>query len=116
MIATATWLPIGALPERPAAPWGWRMPFWLSAFVVLAGVLIRRRLDETPVFAEAAAEGELDSAPVGELLRDHRAGVLRVMLGLARLDREHDLRRLRAVVRRRQQRASTRRRCCGWRS
>ncbi len=80
VIATAAWLPIGALPESDLTSWGWRIPFWLSAIVVVAGVLIRRRLDETPLFAEAAQEGELDRAPVGELLRDHWAGVLRVLL------------------------------------
>jgi MFS family permease len=56
------------------------VPFWLSAIVVVAGVLIRRRLDETPVFEAAAREGEIRRAPVGELLRDHRAAVLRVVL------------------------------------
>ena len=80
VIATAAWLPIGALPEDDLLSWGWRVPFWLSAIVVAAGVLIRRRLDETPVFEEAAREGEIDRAPLGELLRDHRAGLLRVTL------------------------------------
>jgi MFS family permease len=79
VIATAVWLPLGAMPESQLNSWGWRIPFWLSAIVVVAGVLIRRRLDETPLFAEAAEEGELESAPLGELLRDHRAGVLRVL-------------------------------------
>jgi MFS family permease len=80
VIATAAWLPIGAMPEHDLLSWGWRIPFWLSAIVVVAGVLIRRRLDETPVFEEAAREGEIEQAPLGELLRDHRAGVLRVVL------------------------------------
>jgi MFS family permease len=79
VIATAVWLPLGAMPESQLNSWGWRIPFFLSAIVVAAGVLIRRRLDETPLFAEAAAEGELERAPLGELLRDHRAGVLRVL-------------------------------------
>jgi MFS family permease len=79
VIATAAWLPLGAMPESELNSWGWRIPFWLSAVVVVAGVLIRRRMDETPLFAEAAQEGELERAPVGELLRDHRAGVLRVL-------------------------------------
>ena len=48
VIATAAWLPIGALPEDQLLSWGWRIPFWLSALVVVAGLLIRRRLDETP--------------------------------------------------------------------
>jgi MFS family permease len=80
VIATAAWLPIGAMPEDDLLSWGWRVPFWLSAFVVLAGVIIRRRLDETPVFTEAAREGELEQAPIGELLRDHPTGVVRVLL------------------------------------
>jgi MFS family permease len=80
VIATAVWLPIGAMPEHDLLTWGWRIPFWLSAFVVLAGVLIRRRLDETPMFEEAAREGEVERAPVGELLRDHRGALVRVTL------------------------------------
>ena len=60
------------MPEHDLLSWGWRIPFWLSAVVVVAGVLIRRRLDETPLFEEAAREGEIERAPVGELLRDHR--------------------------------------------
>src|SRR5436190_982487 len=50
VIATAAWLPIGALPEDELLSWGWRIPFWLSVVVVAAGVLIRRRLEETPLF------------------------------------------------------------------
>jgi MFS family permease len=82
VIATAVWLPLGAMPEDQLLSWGWRIPFWLSVVVVAAGVLIRRRLDETPVFEEAAREGEIEQAPLGELLRDrdHRIGVLRVIL------------------------------------
>jgi len=79
VIATAVWLPIGAMPEDQLLSWGWRIPFWLSAFVVLAAFLIRRRLDETPAFEEAAREGSLGRAPVGELLRDHWPAVIRVM-------------------------------------
>ena len=55
IIATAVCLPIGALPDDQLLTWGWRIPFWLSAFVVLAGVLIRRRLEETPAFQAEAA-------------------------------------------------------------
>src|SRR5689334_10904785 len=80
VIATAVWLPLGAMPESQLNTWGWRIPFWLSAVVVVVGVLIRRRLDETPFFEEAAREGEIEQAPLGELLRDHPGGVLRVML------------------------------------
>src|SRR3954451_15404501 len=76
IVATAVFLPIGALPEDDLLSWGWRIPFWLSAVVVAAGLIIRRRLDETPAFQET----EHERTPIGELLRDHRAGLVRVML------------------------------------
>src|SRR3954454_10092975 len=77
VIATAVFLPIGALPEDQLLSWGWRIPFFLSAVVVLVGYLIRRRLEETPVF-EAAEQSE--RTPASELLSDHRPAVLRVIL------------------------------------
>jgi MFS family permease len=80
VIATAAWLPIGALPDDQLLSWGWRVPFWLSALVVAAGVIIRRRLEETPVFQEVVAE-EGAKVPVAVLLREHPADVLRVILG-----------------------------------
>ncbi len=76
VIATAAWLPIGAMPEDQLLSWGWRVPFWLSAIVVLAGVIIRRRLEDAPAFEQA----EHDRAPVAELLREHRPALLRVTL------------------------------------
>ena len=43
IIATAIFLPIGAMPEDQLLSWGWRIPFWLSAIVVAAALVIRRR-------------------------------------------------------------------------
>src|SRR4051794_19513204 len=80
VIATATWLPIGALPDDQLQSWGWRIPFWLSAVVVVAGLVIRRRLEEPPAF-RARTQREPDNVPLAVLLRDHRADVLRVTLG-----------------------------------
>ena len=31
--------------------WGWRVPFLLSALLVIVGLFIRLRIDESPVFA-----------------------------------------------------------------
>ena len=36
--------------------WGWRIPFLLSAVLVLVGLYVRLTLEESPVFAEAKAE------------------------------------------------------------
>jgi MFS family permease len=79
IIATAVFLPIGAMPEDQLLSWGWRVPFWLSAVVVVVGLLIRRRLDEPPAFREQAAAAPA-RVPTAELFREHWAGVLRVAL------------------------------------
>src|SRR3954468_8356831 len=79
IIATAVFLPIGAMPESQLLSWGWRIPFWLSAIVVLAAVLIRRRLEEPPAFREEAAKDEVPEVPLAILFRDHRANRVRVM-------------------------------------
>ena len=80
IVATAVFLPIGALPEEQLLSWGWRVPFWLSAVVVVVALLIRRRLEEPPAFREEAATHEVARVPTADLFRDHWAGVLRVAL------------------------------------
>jgi len=80
IVATAVWLPIGALPDDQLLSWGWRIPFWLSAAVVVAGVLIRRTLEETPVFEEETAHDEAAKIPLAVLLRNYPGALLRVIL------------------------------------
>ena len=80
IVATAVFLPIGALPEEQLLSWGWRVPFWLSAVVVVVALLIRRRLEEPPAFREEAARHEVARVPTADLFREHWAGVLRVAL------------------------------------
>jgi MFS family permease len=72
-------LPIAALPEAQLLTWGWRIPFLLSAVVVGAGYIIRRRLEETPAFEAEAAHGEVPKTPLAYLFKYHWRGVLRVM-------------------------------------
>ena len=49
IFAAAIFLPLAALmPAEAFQSWGWRIPFLLSVVVVIAGYIIRRRVDETP--------------------------------------------------------------------
>lgn len=59
----------GALSEGAFLSWGWRVAFLLSAVLVAFGLLIRSRLEETPVFRELEARGDRPTAPVSEVLR-----------------------------------------------
>jgi MFS family permease len=79
LIATAAFLPVAALPEEALLSWGWRVPFWASVVMVVVGYVIRRKLEETPVFEDAAKSGEVVKLPLAVLLRDHWADVLRVV-------------------------------------
>ena len=49
----------GRRPERRGVPrWGWRIPFLLSAVLVVIGLWVRLSIEESPVFKEAHAEIE----------------------------------------------------------
>jgi MFS family permease len=79
-IATAIFIPVATLPEHSLVTWGWRIVFWLSAIVTVVAFVIRRSLDETPVFKQEVAADQVERLPVRELLRWHWVGVLRVAL------------------------------------
>lgn len=81
LIATLVFIPVAALPEDRLLSWGWRVPFWLSAVVAVVGHVIRRKLEETPVFARQAATEGVARMPLVVLLREHWADVLRVIGG-----------------------------------
>lgn len=51
--------------------WGWRIPFLLSAVLVIPGLWVRLKIGETPEFVSAAGRRPVAKVPVAELLRDH---------------------------------------------
>ncbi|MCU0625809.1 MAG: MHS family MFS transporter [Gemmatimonadaceae bacterium] len=52
--------------ETAFAAWGWRIPFLLSAVLVVLSYIIRRRMQESPVFVEMKAAGKTSQMPVRE--------------------------------------------------
>lgn len=50
--------------EHPFLVWGWRLPFLLSIIMVIVGLYVRFRLEETPVFARAVENNEKVKAPL----------------------------------------------------
>lgn len=55
--------------------WGWRVPFLLSALMVVIGFGIRMKVDESPVFKELEQSSTLEKIPFAELIRTHKARV-----------------------------------------
>lgn len=80
ILASLILIPFMALPDEAKYSWGWRVPFWFSAVVVVVAFFIRRQLHETPQFTEAKEAGEIAKMPLVPLLRDHRRDVVRVIL------------------------------------
>lgn len=64
------------LPEAAFMSWGWRVPFILSAFLVVFGLWIRKGIDETPEFKAVQASGEIPKLPIVETLKYHWREVL----------------------------------------
>ncbi len=51
--------------------WGWRIPFLLSAVLVVVGLWIRLRIFETPAFTRSLEKGERVRIPFLSVLRHH---------------------------------------------
>ena len=80
ILAAAVILPLSALLSEDAfQSWGWRIPFLLSFVVVIVGMIIRRRVDETPAFQEEAGHGEVPKAPIVQAVRESGSDMLRVI-------------------------------------
>jgi MFS family permease len=80
ILAAAVFLPLAHyLPEEDFNSWGWRVPFLLSFFVIVAGYVIRREVEETPAFEAERAQGAVAKAPVLEALKHSWKDMLRVV-------------------------------------
>jgi len=54
------------LGEADFAAWGWRVPFLLSVVLLGVSVIIRLRLNESPIFQKMKDEGKSSKAPLTE--------------------------------------------------
>jgi len=66
-----------AMSEAEFLAWGWRVPFLLSAVLVVVGWYIRHRVAESPMFQAALAEAdELPKLPAMEVIRERPLAIL----------------------------------------
>jgi metabolite-proton symporter len=68
------------LPDEQFLSWAWRVPFVLSAGLVVLGLWIRHGIGETPDFAKLQSEERVARFPVVDLLRTYRREVLTAIL------------------------------------
>lgn len=51
--------------------WGWRVPFLISVVLIVVGFIIRRSVDESPVFSEIKESKQQGSAPIVQVFKRH---------------------------------------------
>jgi MFS family permease len=80
ILAAAVFLPLAHyLPDEAFRSWGWRIPFFLSFVVIIAGYIIRREVAETPAFAEEGEHGEVPRSPIIQAFKYSWQDMLRVV-------------------------------------
>ncbi|WP_311258472.1 MFS transporter [Microbacterium sp. WCS2018Hpa-9] len=80
LLATGSFALVGMLPDEQFFEWGWRIPFLASTILVVVGIVLRLRLQESEEFVTAKAEGNVEKAPALAVLR--RAPLV-LVLGIA---------------------------------
>ncbi|HWD01954.1 MAG TPA: MFS transporter [Amycolatopsis sp.] len=76
MLGTGVFTALSGLPKQAFLEWGWRIPFFVGFVLVLIGLYIRLRVDESPEFTELKRTGAVARSPIRELLRTHRKHTL----------------------------------------
>lgn len=71
VVSVVAWLTGDAFTE-----WGWRIPFWLSAVIVLVGLYIRAGISESHDFQTARKKDAIVNLPIGEVLKNNWRSVL----------------------------------------
>jgi metabolite-proton symporter len=77
ILATSVlWVLTSVLSPEDFLAWGWRIPFLLSIALIVVGYVIRRAVEESPVFQDLQRRKKESSAPLRELLRTHKKSVV----------------------------------------
>lgn len=84
LLATGMFYLVGTMPDDAFMNYGWRIPFLASAILVIIGLAIRLKIEETPEFIEAKTRANEQStrerAPLFTALREDWR---RILLGMA---------------------------------
>jgi MHS family shikimate/dehydroshikimate transporter-like MFS transporter len=79
VISTGVFALFSQLPEAQFLAWGWRVPFLLSALLVIVGLMIRVKILETPAFTKVKEEAREARQPILEVLTNYPKQVLLAM-------------------------------------
>ena len=75
LLATSIFFMFSFLPDEQFLSWGWRVPFLLSAFLVITGLWIRVGVEESPVMQQLKESKTLVKVPLKEVLAKYKVMV-----------------------------------------
>jgi MFS family permease len=67
---------LALMPKAEFLAWGWRVAFLISAVLVVVGLIIRFKIEETPVFEAIQEQGLTPKSPLADLFRTERKALL----------------------------------------
>ncbi|WP_422933263.1 MFS transporter [Sinomonas sp. P47F7] len=79
-LGALVWIAAQAMAPHDMMSWGWRLIFISSILVTIAAMIMRRKLEESPVFEEIKQERDEPPAPLREVVRHGKANVFRVIM------------------------------------
>lgn len=79
VLATVVFALVSTLPDPAFLGWGWRIPFLAGILLAVFGVIVRNRLEDTPVFNGLREGREVERFPLARIVREHPAAVLRII-------------------------------------
>lgn len=85
LLATLVFFGLSALPVTDFMLWGWRIPFLLSAALVIVGMVIRLKLEESDDMKRLMEQKKTVKLPILDVMRNHwrivllAAGVLPII-------------------------------------
>jgi MFS family permease len=76
LTSNLAFLAIAGLSDEDFAAWGWRIPFLLSIALLIVGMVVRRKLSESPEFRRVQENKQVTKLPVATLFRERPGTVL----------------------------------------
>jgi MFS family permease len=77
IIANVLYLILGStMGDDTFQNWGWRVPFLASSILVIIGLVVRLKLEESPEFQELKKSSSIETMPLLEVVRGHLGSVL----------------------------------------
>ncbi|PBC51535.1 MFS transporter [Rhodococcus sp. ACPA1] len=76
VMATGVFALVHSLPKEAFMGWGWRIPFLLSAVLVVVAYAVRRQIPEPDTTDRIREEGRAQDLPINQVLRSHKKDVV----------------------------------------